>query len=89
MSELEDKIETNKKNLSELDRQLPDMNSERDIISNEIIELNTRIKINNSEIETLNNKILEKDEIVDQKRSESLEYEARIQKIIGPPRNKI
>ncbi|MEC9382198.1 MAG: AAA family ATPase [Thermodesulfobacteriota bacterium] len=81
MSELEDKIETNKKNLSELDRQLPDMNSERDIISNEIIELNTRIKINNSEIETLNNKILEKDEIVDQKRSESLEYEARIQKI--------
>ena len=81
MVELEQKIESNKKNLTVSQNELPSLNSERANIENIILELNKSIKTNDLEVDNINQEILSNEEIIDQKRTESLTYDSSIQKI--------
>ena len=81
MVELEEKIESNKKNLTVSQNELPSLNSERANIENIILELNKSIKTNDLEVDNINQEILSNEEIIDQKRTESLTYDSSIQKI--------
>ena len=78
---LEDKIESNTNKLNIVGNDLPISKENEDKIKDKIDRLKIEIGNNESEIQRLNEVVLSKDEMIDQKRVESINFDSNIQKI--------